>query len=161
MFQEELFDVIKRTFEYSSIIDAPAQTVFDWHKTDEALETLIPPGDPVSVKSRTGGIRAGDVVVLRITLLGPIGMDWVAEHRHYEEGRQFEDVQTQGPFAHWVHTHIVDDLDEDRCRLRDEVEYALPFGRIGDWLSNWLVRRKLTSMFEYRHNITREATELS
>lgn len=151
--------MIKRTFEASSVIEVPARDLFDWHKTEEALEKLIPPGEPVSVKSRTSGIQDGDVVTLRISFLGPIGMDWVAEHQNYREGRQFEDVQTSGPFAHWVHTHIVEELDETRSRLRDEVEYALPFGRLGDWLGNWFVRRKLESMFEYRHRVTREALE--
>jgi len=151
--------MIKRTFQKSSVIEAPAQDLFDWHKTKDALEKLIPPGEPVSVKSRTGGIEDGDVVVLRIRVLGPIGMDWVAEHQNYVEDQQFEDVQTQGPFAHWVHTHIVEGLDGRRSRLRDEVEYALPFGRVGDWLGNWLVRRKLESMFDYRHRVTKEALE--
>jgi ligand-binding SRPBCC domain-containing protein len=148
--------MIKHSFEKSSVINAPAQDVFDWHKTEDALETLIPPGEPVSVKSRTGGIEDGDVVVLRISFLGPIGMDWVAEHRNYVEGEQFEDVQVSGPFAHWVHTHKVEPVDGKRSRLIDHVEYALPFGWLGDWLGNWLVTRKLESMFAYRHRVTRE-----
>lgn len=151
--------MVKRTFEQSSVIEAPPSKVFDWHKTEDALEKLIPPGDPVSVKSRTGGIKNGDVVVLRIRFLGPIGMDWVAEHRNYIEGHQFEDVQKRGPFSHWVHTHIVEERGDIRCVLRDEVEYALPFGWLGETLGGWLVRRKLESMFEFRHRVTRRELE--
>lgn len=151
--------MIKRQFERKCEIDASAETVFDWHKTDRALEKLIPPGDPVEVKSRSGGIQDGATVTLRITIIGPIGMDWVARHQNYAEGEQFQDVQVKGPFKHWKHTHLVEPIAETRCRLIDRVEYALPFGRIGDFLGGWLVRRKLSSMFDYRHEITKQETE--
>jgi len=149
----------RRTFEKESRIEASAQEVFDWHKTDEALEELIPPSDPVTVKSRSGGIQDGATVTLRIQFLGPLGMDWVARHRNYEEGRQFEDVQESGPFRSWCHTHEVEPIDDSTCRLRDRVEYELPFGWITDLLAGWFVRRKLQSMFEYRHDVTREELE--
>ncbi|MFB6345661.1 MAG: SRPBCC family protein [bacterium] len=148
----------KRIFEKESVIEAPARKVFDWHKTDDALEKLIPPGDPVSVGERNGSIKDDDTVVLKIGF-GPFSMNWLARHQNYEEGRQFEDVQVEGPFAHWVHTHEVIPEDESRCRLRDHVEYAVPFGALGDFLFGWFVRRKLQSMFEYRHSVTREELE--
>lgn len=148
----------ERTFRKESLIEANASDVFDWHKTKDALEKLIPPGDPVSVGERNGSIKNGDTVVLEIGI-GPFTMEWLARHRNYEEGRQFEDVQVHGPFAHWVHTHEVIPENDSSCRLRDHVVYALPFGIIGDFFGNWFVRRKLQSMFEYRHKVTKAELE--
>lgn len=151
--------VTRRTFDKKSTIAAPAEHVFDWHKTDEALEKLIPPWAPVGVKSRSGGIRDGATVTLRLQLLGPLGTDWVARHQNYVEGKQFEDVQENGPFRHWVHTHSFEEKDAQRCVLHDHVEYELPFGRVADFLAGWFVRRQLESMFEYRHRTTKEILE--
>jgi ligand-binding SRPBCC domain-containing protein len=151
--------VTRRTFEKQSHISAPAQVVFDWHKSDEALEKLIPPGDPVTVKSRSGGIRNGATVTLRIQFLGPLGMDWVARHQNYQEGRRFEDVQESGPFAYWCHAHRTEPTGHNECLLTDHVEYELPMGRIGDLVAGWFVRRKLNSMFDYRHRVTKDALE--
>lgn len=148
----------KRTFEKESLIRASADEVFDWHKTEDALEKLIPPNDPVTVGERDGSVKDGDTVTLVIGF-GPFEMEWLARHQNYEEGRQFEDVQVHGPFAHWVHTHEVIPEDEGSCRLRDHVEYAVPFGFIGDLLAGWFVRRKLRSMFEYRHSVTKQELE--
>lgn len=152
--------MIKRQFLKESLVNAPARDVFDWHKTGEALEKLIPPSDPVTVVERTGGIdEEGSTLTLRIKLLGPLAIHWVARHQNYVEGRRFEDVQVRGPFAHWVHSHEVEPVGETQCRLRDRIEYALPLGWLGDLLGNALVRRKLESMFDYRHRVTREELE--
>jgi ligand-binding SRPBCC domain-containing protein len=37
------------------------------------------------------------------------------------------------------------------------VEYALPFGWFGRAFGGGLVRKKLTAMFDYRHEATRRA----
>lgn len=148
----------KRVFEKESTINAPARDVFDWHKTEDALEKLIPPGDPVRVADRSGSIENGDTVTLEISP-GPFTMEWLARHQNYEDGRQFEDVQVHGPFAHWVHTHEVIPVDEETCRLRDYVEYAVPFGFFGDLLAGWFVRWKLNNLFDYRHEVTRKELE--
>lgn len=148
------------TFVKESEIAAPARAVFDWHKREQALERLTPPGDPVNVVSRTGGIdEPGSQVTLEIVLWGPLRVRWVAEHRDFEEGRMFQDVQVKGPFARWVHTHEMVPIDGERCLLRDRVEYALPGGWLGQLLGGWFVRRKLQRTFEHRHRVTREALE--
>ena len=43
--------------------------------------------------------------------------------------------------------------------LRDEIEYAPPFGLLGRWLGERLIRRRLERMFEYRHETTRRLIE--
>jgi hypothetical protein len=82
---------------------------------------------------------------------------WVFEHRDYEEGRQFRDVQVEGPFRRWDHTHRFIPDGPQACWLEDRIEYELPLGIIGDLFGGWLVRRKLQRMFEYRHRVTAEA----
>lgn len=132
---------------------ASADSVFAWHCRPGAFERLSPPWEAVKVLERTGGIDDGGRVVLAVRA-GGFWRRWVAEHSDYEQGRQFCDVQTEGPFAHWRHCHRVLPDGPGRSYLEDDIEYALPFGRLGALLGGALVRRKLERMFRYRHRIT-------
>ncbi len=113
----------------------------------------MPPWDPVDVEERTGGIDDGGRVVLRVPV-GPLRVRWVAEHRDFEPGRQFRDVQVSGPFRRWVHTNRVVPDGPDACWLEDEIEYALPGGPLGRLLGGSMTRKKLDAMFRYRHGVT-------
>jgi ligand-binding SRPBCC domain-containing protein len=125
-------------------IAAPAAEVFQWHARPGALERLTPPWEPVQVLERTGGIENGARVVLGASI-GPFRFRWVAEHRDYQEGQQFRDVQVSGPFALWDHTHRVEPDGPDACFLEDDITYALPLGAIGRVLGGPLAQRSSRS----------------
>jgi uncharacterized protein (TIGR01777 family) len=141
------------TFLRRTRIEASADEVFRWHARPGAFERLNPPWESAEIVARHGGIEDGAVVVLRMGL-GPLRQHWVAEHRDYQEGRQFRDVQVSGPFTHWVHTHRFEPDGPSACYLEDHIEYALPLGAIGKLGGGALVRRKLERMFAYRHRRT-------
>lgn len=136
-------------------INAPAEEVFHWHARPGAFERLTPPWSPVEVVERTGGIEDGARVVLKMPL-GPthLSVGWVAEHRDSIQGRQFRDVQIEGPFARWEHTHRFEPDGPAACILEDCIEYALPLGRVGALIGGPFVRAMLERMFTYRHCIT-------
>jgi uncharacterized protein (TIGR01777 family) len=131
-------------------VNAPAEEVFRWHARPGAFERLIPPWEPVQVLERAGGITDGARTVIRIRI-GPFRRRWVSEHRDYQEGRQFRDVQVAGPFAHWDHLHRIEPAGPQACTLEDRIEYALPLGPLGRLLGGGMVRRKLDKTFAYRH----------
>jgi uncharacterized protein len=135
-----------------------AERLCTWHAGPRALEVLIPPGEPVRLLHRSGGIEDGAVTVFAIGY-GPFRIQWVAVHRDYIPGRQFRDEQVKGPFAHWVHTHRFEPAGEGASYLEDHVEYALPLAWLTEPLVGGLVRRRLEAMFQYRHAVTlREVT---
>lgn len=142
-----------KRFVLRSPMTVSAETVFNWHCRPGAFERLTPPWEAVRVLEQTGGIADGGRVVLTVRA-GGFWRRWVAKHSNYEQGRQFCDVQTEGPFAHWRHCHRVVPDGPDRCYLEDDIEYALPFGWLGAWLGGAFIRRKLSRMFRYRHQIT-------
>ena len=141
-------------FVRRSRIEAPAAEVFRWHERPGAFERLTPPWEAVEVLERSPGIRDGARTVIRLRI-GPFRRRWLAEHRDYREGEQFRDVQVQGPFAYWEHTHRVTPDGPDACYLEDHIEYALPGGPLGRWLGGALARNKLAATFAYRHRVTR------
>lgn len=142
-------------FRRRVLLPASAEAVFAWHGRPGAFERLKPPWERVEVVSRSGSIRDGDRIVVKMGL-GPFRLRWVAEHRDYLERRQFRDVQIKGPFARWVHTHRVEPVGPDACHLDDHIEYTLPVAPLSEPLVDVLVQKKLARLFAYRHRVVAE-----
>ncbi len=145
------------TFEYSSWIDAPVETVFGFHERPDALELLTPRFPPARVLRRPTSLAAGTIVELQIGIW-PFAVRWVAHHIAYQPSRLFVDEQRSGPFAAWVHAHHFT-AERGGTRLLDSVEYSLFGGAVAEALVGWLVRRQLNGMFRYRHDVTRRHCE--
>ena len=146
---------LDREFCRTLALPVPAAAAFDWHAREGAFERLAPPWEVIDVESRTGTIRDGDRLVMRMRL-GPLRQRWIAEHCDYLEGRQFRDIQREGPFARWEHTHTIVPNGNEACTLEDRIVYRLPFGRLGRWLGSGFAERELNRLFQYRHRITRD-----
>ena len=139
-------------FRKTSRLPEPAERVYAWHARPGALERLTPGWERVELVERRGGIGDGDRTVLRLGL-GPLGMRWVAEHRDNVHGRQFRDVQVEGPFARWEHTHRFDPVEAGGSVVEDRIEYALPLEPVSDWLAAGSVRERLDRSFAFRHRV--------
>ena len=147
-------------FYYESIINAPATLVFDWHHESAAIEKLTPPWEPVKVVGTPASIdETGSRTTLELRVFGFMRLYWVAEHRNYQPGKSFQDIQISGPFARWCHTHSVEPIDENTCRYIDSIDYKVPCGWFGELFGGWLVRLKLKKMFSYRHHIVKKECE--
>jgi len=134
-------------------IGAPAAAVYRWHTRPGALERLTPPWMNLEVLERTGGIANGTRVVMKVPI-GPTTVRWVAEHRDCVDGVQFRDVQIEGPFARWEHTHRFEPDGPSACTVEDRVKYDMPLGPAGQLLGAAFVRNTLEQMFAYRHRTT-------
>ena len=137
---------------------ASAETVFDWHEAVGAFEQLTPPWERVRVVRHEGGIRDGARVSLRVGPK-PFALRWDLEHRDYQQGRSFTDVQLAGPFRYWKHVHRMVPLGPQSSILEDTIEYELPLGMIGWLVGRLFVQRKLRRLFAFRHGVTRHAVE--
>jgi len=143
----------ERVFVKKSELSHPASAVFAWHARPGALERLIPPWSKARVVARHGGIESGARIDLRIPV-GPMSVRWVAEHRNYVEGQEFTDVQVDGPFSLWEHTHRMNPTGASTCTLEDTIRYRLPVGALGNAIGGSFVRAQLEQTFAYRHRIT-------
>ena len=144
------------TFTRSSIIDAPADLLRDWHFEPGTFEKLCPPWEPVRIVEFPGQIQDGAMAVFEVRL-GPLQRKWVALHQLTDFG--FIDRQIEGPFAHWEHSHRFETIGERRSRLTDTIHYELPLGIVGQVFGNPFVVRKLDRLFRYRHRITAECLD--
>jgi ligand-binding SRPBCC domain-containing protein len=142
------------TFVREVDIDAPVSVVFGFHERDDALALLSPPFPPVRVVRRTGGIRSGAEVELRVAGI----IRWLARHTVYEPDRLFVDEQVSGPFRRWVHRHEFESVGT-RTRLTDRVSYELPGGRLVNALAPLAAEAGLRRMFAHRHRVTKQHCE--
>lgn len=129
--------------EFSSVVDAPRDEVFDWHSRPGAILRLIPPWQPMSVVAEADSLESGTAV------LGlPGGLRWISRHRpdDYDPPARFVDeLSHDGLWSRpatvigsWRHEHRFDVVDEFRTRVTDRVDTPVP-GRF------------LTQTFRYRH----------
>jgi len=141
------------TFAKSVLIDAPVDVVFGFHEREDALSLLAPKFPMVRMVAKTGGIRAGARVELRVGIFS-----WVALHTVYEKNVLFVDEQIHGPFARWIHRHEFENAG-GKTRLTDRLEYELPGGSIINRLFGWMVKPGLHRLFHHRHRVTKEFCE--
>ena len=138
---------------YTFRTDLPEHTpeeVFDWHERPGALERLTPPWGDVEVLHRSGGIKDGGKVSLRIRR-GPTSFRWDLRHRDYEYGRQFRDEQVSGPMKSWVHTHSFRPRDGGGTVAEDDIELEAPMGFAGKAIGPAFVKRELERLFRFRY----------
>jgi uncharacterized protein (TIGR01777 family) len=126
-----------------------SQALYDWHMRPGALERLTPPWEQMEVLQRDPSLDDGARMVARLKT-GPIPMTWVATHRDHIPGQQFVDVQTQGPFKSWVHTHRFLPLTPSTSALEDDITYQLPLGPLGA-LGDSYAQQRLQRGFAFRH----------
>lgn len=140
------------TFRRRVRLPVRAEEAFAWHARPGAFERLAPPWETVRLVSATGGLAPGARVELALRQ-GPLTLRWVAVHGELRPGRLFTDRQESGPFALWEHSHRFEP-DGAGCWLEDEVRWRLPLAPLSTALAGSAVRRRLESMFRYRHDTT-------
>jgi len=145
-------------FVKESVVEASAEKVFAFHEAPDAFELLQPPWQTTEIVQPPTSLEVGTRVLLKVKI-GPFWQTILAEHVAYEPGKMFADRMLKGPFATWLHKHIVTPCGEDQCLLTDEIEYELPLGILGRTFGAGFARRSLERLFEFRHQVTRDACE--
>lgn len=145
-------------FVKKSRIAASAAVVFAFHEAPDAFARLLPPWQTSEIIQPPTSLAVGTRVVLR-TKIGPIWQTIEAEHVEYEPGKMFADRMNKGPFARWLHRHVITPDGPNACTLTDDIEYELPLGALGRVFGGPFAKRELVRLFEYRHRVTREACE--
>ncbi len=142
---------------HTTSIAASAATVFAFHERPDAFALLQPPWQKAEILRAPSSLAIGTVVELRVRVFG-FWQRVVAEHVEYEPGRMFADTMREGPFATWLHRHVVTPVTPTSCTLVDDITCTLPLGGLGR-LGEPIVRRQLARLFAYRHDVTRRACE--
>ena len=130
-------------------VPRPLPAVFDFFSRVENLERITPPWmrfrilTPLPVEMKKGATLA---YALRVR---GIPLQWLTKIECWNPPFEFVDVQAKGPYRFWRHTHRFSEVDGG-VSISDLVEYALPFGLLGQLVNRFQVAGDLSKIFDYR-----------
>jgi len=136
-------------FEYSSVIPASREKVFDYASDMENVPEIMSSDYKIEPTSPVTKIKKGSEYELRITRMG-VSVLWGVVIEEIEPGHFVRNRQSHGPFALWVHTQKFEDHGQETL-VTDFIEYDVPFGLFGKLADDLFVRRDLQSIFAHRH----------
>jgi uncharacterized protein YbjT (DUF2867 family)/ligand-binding SRPBCC domain-containing protein len=136
-------------------VPASAGEVFSFFSDPGNLARLTPPGMRFRIVAPgAGGLHAGSRLEYRIRWTF-LRLRWVTRITRWAPDSEFEDVQEDGPYRVWIHTHRFEPTARGVV-MRDRVEYRLPFGPLGRLAHRLLVRRQLEAIFDFRRRAIEE-----
>jgi ligand-binding SRPBCC domain-containing protein len=166
---------MRHTFESEQWLPCPLELVFaffanpqnlprlmpSWQKAriEEAMYAAPPPRPGPAIRSVAAGQGSRLTISFRPFPYAPFRLPWEAEISEFVWNDHFCDTQLRGPFAYWRHFHRVQLQTRGGFAgtlLRDELEYELPLGPLGELAHNIVVRRQIQKVFAFRHQRTAE-----
>jgi ligand-binding SRPBCC domain-containing protein len=141
--------------ERTQDIPRPREEVFAFFADAANLEVITPASlhfqilTPLPIEMRTGA-----QIDYRLSLSG-VPVRWRTRIASWEPPLRFIDDQERGPYALWHHTHEFEAIGNG-TRMRDTVEYRLPFGPLGSLAHALWVRRTVEGIFDYRRQFISE-----
>lgn len=145
-----------RHYHHEFQVNAPVERVAGFHRSTEALKSLVPPPLFVSfnyIEPMGEGSRSD------FTLwFGPIPVRWVAVHSQVNPVEGFTDTQVEGPFQTWVHNHTFEKISHNSTKIKDTIE-GQPSNHPFWGLVSRFMWYTLPILFSYRARQTRKAVE--
>jgi ligand-binding SRPBCC domain-containing protein len=131
-------------------IPKPIDEAFAFFSRPENLEEITPPFLGFHIIRADKELHAGSLIEYKLRVRG-VPMKWLTEITVWEPPYRFVDFQLKGPYKLWHHEHTFTP-DNGGTRIGDHVDYALPFGIVGQIVHALMVRRDVESIFQYRQH---------
>jgi ligand-binding SRPBCC domain-containing protein len=141
-------------FEASQIVPRPVAEVFAFFRDPTNLVKISPPELHMRLVEGPPQLERGSRIVLKGRRWG-IPQRVVSEVTDFEPPRTFTDVQVEGPFGKWAHTHRFEEVPGG-TRLADRIDYEPPGGLLGRVVTAAMIERDLRGVFEYRSGKIKE-----
>jgi len=143
------YQVIRKQF-----LPIDLETSWAFFSSPGNLSVITPPRMRFKIMAQSGGdkMREGQMIVYRVTVLPLVRLTWVTEIVRMEEPLTFTDEQRKGPYSLWRHRHQFQKVP-DGIEMTDTIEYAIPFGWLGQLANYLFVAREVNRIFDYRFRI--------
>jgi ligand-binding SRPBCC domain-containing protein len=139
-----------RVLERTQTVPRNQEETFRFFADPRNLKRLTPPFLQFKFLSTPPkAVQPGTAIDYEIRLYG-VPVHWRTRIEVVEAPNWFVDVQEKGPYALWRHRHTFRDLGGGNTEIKDRVEYAMPFGPLGDVAYYVFVKKSLAQIFDYR-----------
>ncbi|PYJ03582.1 MAG: CDP-paratose 2-epimerase [Verrucomicrobia bacterium] len=129
-------------------LPVPTERVFTFFSDVANLPRVEPPWLGFQIISPLPIVmQKGTIIEFKLRLLS-LPVRWQSLISQWDPPQMFADEQLRGPFKTWVHIHRFQELTSGTL-MEDEVEYSLPFSRLGE-MADPLIRRQITRIFRFR-----------
>src|ERR1700694_51548 len=142
--------------EFETRIAAPPEVCFDLSLgCDAHMASTFPSRERAIAGVTSGVMRHGDEVTWEAR---HFGLPWHMTSRIvvYERPYRFADEMRRGPFGRWRHVHLFDPIDGGTI-MRDEIDFASPFGPLGWMVDAAGLRSYMTKLIERRNAHLKQA----
>jgi len=140
--------VSRHVLRRRQFIPLPASVVFPFFERAENLESITPPWLGFSIiEAPRARLAAGSRIRYRLRLFG-LPLRWDTRIVRLDRGWGFVDLQTRGPYADWVHTHLFYPAPGGVV-MEDRVDYRLPLAPLGEVVAP-VVGLQLAAIFRHR-----------
>jgi ligand-binding SRPBCC domain-containing protein len=136
--------------ERSQVVPRPLEEAFAFFADPWNLEAITPPWLRFRIVDAPHALAQGSVLRYRLRLFG-LPVSWRTVIAVWEPPHRFVDVQSDGPYRLWEHTHELEEIGAGRTLIRDRVRYRVPAPE----LAARPVRRALESIFDFRADALR------
>ncbi|HEV7809277.1 MAG TPA: NAD(P)H-binding protein [Candidatus Limnocylindrales bacterium] len=133
----------------TQLVPRRIEEVFAFFERPENLGRITPETMGFEFLTEDREMREGLRIDYRIRPLLGIPLTWQTQIADYDPPNGFRDVQRRGPYRHWEHRHTFEAV-EGGTLVRDDIEYALPLGPLGDVVNRLVVRSELATIFRHR-----------
>lgn len=145
--------------KFEQYLPIPLAEAWDFFSSPVNLSKITPPQMKFVVTSdydEKTKMYPGMIITYKITPLLGIKMNWMTEITHVKDNEYFVDEQRFGPYALWHHQHHFKEI-KGGVLMTDLLNYAIPYGVIGQFANNILVEKQIKNIFAYR---TQEVVKL-
>lgn len=136
--------------EREQVLPLSPEELFPFFAAAENLDRITPSWLRFRIVTPTPiAMSAGTVIDYRLRYRG-VPVRWRTLIEEWLPGVRFIDRALRSPYLLWRHTHEFEPLADGRTRMRDVVQYALPFGLLGAAAHRLFVRGDVERIFDYR-----------
>jgi ligand-binding SRPBCC domain-containing protein len=141
--------------EREQVVPQAPEAAFEFFSDAFALARITPPWLDFRVVTPAPLEMAEGTLIEYALRLHRVPIRWLTRIEVWEPPRRFIDVQLNGPYSVWEHTHSFVPRGAGTA-IVDRVRYGLPFGPLGELARIAIVRRDLERIFDYRRDAVAE-----
>jgi ligand-binding SRPBCC domain-containing protein len=130
------------------------QQAWDFFSSPNNLAVITPAHMKFKVLYMSGGDKmyAGQIIRYKVNVLPWLRLNWMTEITQVNEPYHFIDEQRFGPYSLWHHQHHFREVNGG-VEMTDELNYAIPYGIIGQLAKSIFVEREVNAIFDFRYKI--------
>ena len=137
-----------RFLERSQVLPVDLETAFTFFADARNLEAITPPWLRFRILEAPVTLERGSLLLYQLRLFG-VGIRWRTEIVDWLPPFGFTDVQLEGPYRRWEHTHRLNPV-AGGTEIHDRVVYRLPYEPLAGLIAPLSVRRWLEAIFDFR-----------